>query len=270
MNLTTFNNKITDIGDNEQIWGFYYNDNYLSRTIVGGSLGEFYGYVTDGIFQTQAEVDAANALDGDATTFYQTAKTAPGDFKYRDINNDKIVNADDRTKIGSPIPDFTYGFSFNIGYKDFNLDVLFSGTQGNDIFNANKMNLEASGEQNFNKSKTVINAWNGEGSSNTIPRAIITDPNQNKRPSDIYVEDGSYLRLRNIRLGYNLPKVILSKINISDMNIYISGQNLLTFTKYSGFDPEVGNYNGGNTAAGIDTDIYPQSRSFHVGTVINF
>ena len=270
LNLTTFNNRVTDIGDNEQIWGFYYDSNYLSRTVVGGSLGEFYGYVTEGIFQTQAEVDAANTLDGDATTYYQTAKTAPGDFRYKDLNNDKAIDSEDREKIGSPIPDFTYGFSFNCTYKNFNFDVLFTGIQGNEIFNANRMNLEASGEQNYNKSKTVVNAWNGVGTSNTIPRTIGTDPNQNKRPSSNFVEDGSYLRLRNVRLSYSIPKEILSRIRIADMNVYVAGQNLLTFTKYSGFDPEVGNYNGSNQGAGVDTDIYPQSISFHIGTVINF
>lgn len=260
-NITTFNNEIIDIGDNDQIWGQTIQGENVSRTVVGGSLGEFYGYTVEGIFQTQAEVDAAAV---------QNENTAPGDYRYKDLNGDNVINADDRGTIGSPIPDFTYGLNLNLGYKQFTLSMLWTGSQGNEIFNANRIDLEASGRTNFNKSKTVLNSWNGPGTSNTIARRIQSDPNQNRRVSSIFVEDGSYFALRNLKIGYNLPSELTSKLKISNAQVYVSGQNLLMFTKYSGFDPEVGNYSGSNLNAGIDNDLYPHASTVNLGVVVNF
>jgi TonB-linked SusC/RagA family outer membrane protein len=269
-NLTTFHNEVTNIGNNEEIWGQMYKGQNISRTIVGGSLGEFYGYVADGIFQTQSEVDAANALDGDSSTAYQNAKTAPGDYKFKDLDGDNKITADDRTTIGSPIPDFTYGLGINLEYKDFTFSTLLVGSQGNDVFFASRTDLESSSQRNYNKSRVMLDAWNGAGSSNTVARIISSDPNQNSRISSKFVEDGSYLRVRNIQLGYNIPARLTNKIKASKAQVYISGQNLFTFTKYSGFDPEVGNLNGSNLNAGIDTDLYPQAQSIHIGASITF
>jgi TonB-linked SusC/RagA family outer membrane protein len=271
-NLTTFNNEVTDIGNNEQLWGSVNikNGGPVSRTVVGGPLGEFYGHVAEGIFQTQAEVDAANALDGNPSTPYQQTGTAPGDFKFRDLNGDHVINDEDRTRIGSPIPDFTYGFGIELGYKDFDFSALFTGVQGRDIYNAVRSELEASGGINANRSKTVLNAWNGEGTSNTIPRSYNSDPNFNGRISSMYVDDGSYLRLRNVRLAYNLPKQFTSRLSVSNAQIYITGSNLLTFTKYKGYDPEVGNSNGNNLSSGVELEIYPQAQTFHIGARITF
>jgi TonB-linked SusC/RagA family outer membrane protein len=269
-NLTTFHNEVTNIGNNEEILGQMYKGQNISRTIVGGSLGEFYGYVADGIFQTQSEVDAANALDGDSSTAYQNAKTAPGDYKFKDLDGDNKITADDRTTIGSPIPDFTYGLGINLEYKDFTFSTLLVGSQGNDVFFASRTDLESSSQRNYNKSRVMLDAWNGAGSSNTVARIISSDPNQNSRISSKFVEDGSYLRVRNIQLGYNIPARLTNKIKASKAQVYISGQNLFTFTKYSGFDPEVGNLNGSNLNAGIDTDLYPQAQSIHIGASITF
>ncbi len=269
-NLTTYQNELTNIGNNEQVWGQAYKGQYISRSVVGGSLGEFYGYVVDGIFQNQAEVDAANALDNNSATSYQNAGTAPGDYKYKDLNNDHVITADDRTTIGSSMPDFTYGFGFNVGYKKFELSALFNGSQGNDLFFASRIDLESSTERNSNKSRVVLNSWDGAGSSNTVARIVSSDPNQNSRISSKYVEDGSYLRLRNVKLSYKIPTLVTEKIGISRAQVYISANNLFTLTKYTGFDPEVGNLDGSNLNAGIDTDVYPQASSIHIGASITF
>jgi hypothetical protein len=267
--LTTFNNKVTDIGNNDQIWGQVYQSQNVSRTVVGGSLGELYGYVVDGIFQAQGEVDAANAL-GDPAVPYQNAKTAPGDFKFRDLNGDNVITADDRQVIGSPIPDFTYGLNLDLAYGNFDLTMLWAGTQGNDIYNANRMDLEASGRTYFNKTKEVLHAWSGSNTSNTVPRRIASDPNLNKRISSVFVEDGSFLSLRNIQLSYNLPESVNSKLKLSSAKVYISGQNIITLTKYSGIDPEVGNVSGSNLSSGIDNDVYPHAKTLRLGVLVNF
>ena len=261
VNLTTFNNEVTDIGQNDQLWGQTIQGANVSRTVVGGGLGEFYGHVVDGIFQDQAEVDGAAV---------QNANTAPGDYRYKDLNGDNVIDADDRTTIGSPIPDFTYGVNLNFEYKDFNLAMQWSGTQGNEIFNANRIDLEASGRTNFNKSNTVLNSWDGPGTSNTVARRIASDPNQNRRVSSIFVEDGSYFAMRNIKIGYTLQKDVISKVGLTNVEFYLSGQNLIMLTKYSGFDPEVGNYGGSNLNAGIDNDLYPHARTITLGVNLSF
>lgn len=263
-NLTTYSNEVTDLSTNSEIFGATFQGQNLSRTIVGGSIGDFYGYVVDGIFQTQAEVDAANSL-GDASIPYQGVGTAPGDFKYRDLNGDNVINDEDRETIGSPVPDFTYGFNLGLQYKNFDFSMSWYGVEGADIYNANRMDLEASARTNFNKSRSVLNAWSGAGTSNTIPRSHALDPNNNKRVSSVFVEDGSFLALRNLRIGYNLSENVCSKLKLSKFNIFASAQNLLIFTKYSGFDPEVGNINGGNQGAGIDNDFYPKAKTIHIG-----
>lgn len=274
-NLTTYNNVVTDIGTNVQLWGqmFLKNGDIISRTVVGGSLGEFYGYISEGIFQTQAEVDAANALgsDGNATP-YQAARTAPGDFKWKDIDGDGKVSLDkDRTVIGNPIPDFTYGFGLELGYKNFDMSAMFNGIQGRDIYNGIRSHLEGSGYVNSNHSTAVLNAWNGPETSNTIARAVFDDPNRNGNTvSSLYVEDGSFLRLKNMQLSYTIPKNIISTLKIAKAQVYLSGENLITFTKYKGYDPEVGNALASNLSSGIELEIYPQAKSFHIGARITF
>ncbi|MDP3445384.1 MAG: hypothetical protein Q8T08_21205, partial [Ignavibacteria bacterium] len=274
-NLTTYSNVVTDIATNKQLWGnvSLNNGGPISRTVVGGSLGEFYGYISEGIFQTQEEVDAANAsVDNDPSTPYQFAGTVPGDFKWKDIDGDGKVTADkDRTVIGSPVPDFTYGFGLNLGYKDFDLSALFNGVQGREIYNGLRSYLEGSGYANLNHSVNVLNGWNGPGTSNTIARAVNSDPNHNgSTVSSSYVEDGSFLRLRSAQLTYTLPKLFISTLKIVNAQLFVSGENLLTFTKYKGYDPEVGNTGSSNLSSGIEMEIYPQAKSFHLGARITF
>lgn len=269
-NFTTFHNEVVDIDILNEIVSYSYSGSGATALIrVGQPLGVYYGLVTEGLFQTPDEVQQANAIDGDESTPYQLAGTAPGDFRYRDLDGDGRITDDDKKIIGSPVPDFTYGFNGNLQYGAFDASFQFFGVQGNDILNIGRSIRESSGRA-FNKSSTVVNAWNGPGTSNTIPRPIVTDPNQNVRVGTHLVEDGSFLRLRNLQVGYNLSAVLLERIGLGRARVYVAGQNLLTFTKYSGNDPEVG-FDSNNTAAnGIDQDLYPQARTYSFGLNIGF
>jgi len=265
-NITSYNNEVTDIGENEYLSGSAGYE-VRNRTYVGGGLGDFYGYVCEGIFQTQAELDAANALNPDAP--YQTDKTVPGDFKFKDLNDDGVINADDRQELGSPIPDFTYGFGFDLGYKRFSLATLFYGSKGNLIYNELRSSIEQQGRAG-NKATTVLNAWNGEGTSNTIPIRRTKDYNTNFRSSSAYLESGSFLRLQNIVLSYDMP------VHFAKVQVYVSGDNLFTITKYSGFNPDIsidqsGTYSGGNRLdSGIDGGYYPSTSVYRFGVNITF
>jgi TonB-linked SusC/RagA family outer membrane protein len=261
-NLTTFDNEVTDIGENPYLQGT------VSRTYKGGSLGDFYGYVCEGIFQTQAEVDAANALNGNSGVYYQFKETAPGDFKYADLNGDKIINDKDQKVIGSPVPKFTYGFGINVSYKQFSLNSLFTGIYGNEIYNGLRGGqLEATGDT-YNKSSTVLNAWDGEGTSNTIPRRLPMDVNQNSRVSTMYLESGSFLRLRNIVISYSLSKSATQKFACDNATVFLAGDNLFTIANYKGFDPEVSTIN--NLNAGLDNSFYPHASIVRMGLKITF
>ena len=251
--------------------------NYVSRFAVGHSIGEFYGYQTDGIFQNQREISAANekaqALGKD---YFQEKFTAPGDYKYKDVNNDGVINNDDRTFIGNPNPKFAYGITLNGSYKGFDLTAFFQGIGNVDVFNALAYRTEASYVQPFNRTKRAFEErWRGEGTSNIYPRIISDDPNNNSRISSRYIESGSYMRMRNVQLGYSLPKSLLAKLKVENMRFYVAGQNLLTFTKYRGLDPEMGvGQNEGNSDTnydlGIDRGMYPQPRTVMIGLNLTF
>lgn len=269
-NLSTINSEVEDLGGLEEIVAFSYSGSGSTVVIRPGEpLGSFFTRRTEGIFQTQAEVDAANAVDGDASTPYQNAATAPGDFKWRDLNGDGRVDNEDKELVGSPIPKFTYGFGANMNYKDFDLSFQFYGVHGNKILNISKSLLEATG-RTFNRSSTVLDAWNGPGTSNTIPRPNVQDPNQNGILSDHLVEDGSYLRLRNLQVGYTLPQSMLKSVGIKSARVYVAGQNILVLTGYSGVDPEVGLDENNSAVAGIDNDLYPQVKTWSVGVNVGF
>ena len=225
---------------------------------AGYPVNVFYGYITDGIFQNQAEVDShAVQMPGSNSA----TSTAPGDIRFKDLNNDGVVNDKDRTIIGNPNPKFTFSFNNTFSYKNFDLTIFLQGSYGNDIFNANRMYTEAMSIIQ-NQSTAVLGRWTGEGTSNNIPRAIYGDPNQNSRVSDRYIEDGSYLKIKNINLSYTLPKAVFGQ-NFNSVKIFVSAQNLVTWTKYSGFDPEV-------PVNGIDNGTYPITRTVSLGLNIGF
>jgi len=251
--------------------------NFVSRFAVGHSIGEFYGFKTEGIFQNQTEVDAANAKAKVAgKDYFQEKFTAPGDYKFKDVNNDGFINNEDRTFIGNPNPSFSYGLTLNGAYKGFDFTAFFQGVANVDVFNALAYRTEASYFQPFNRTKRAFEErWTGEGTSNTYPRIIYDDPNNNTRISSRYIESGSYMRMRNIQLGYSLPKSLIAKMKIENLRFYIAGQNLLTFTRYRGLDPEMGvGQSEGNSDTnydlGIDRGMYPQPKTVMLGLNLTF
>src|SRR5699024_1039352 len=228
----------------------------IRRTEAGHHIQSFYGYVVDGIFQSNQEVS-------DATTL---SNAAPGDLRFKDLNDDGVINPSDRTYIGSYIPDFSYSLNLNANYKGFDLSLFLQGVQGNDIFNANRIIREGMARL-FGAGTEVLDAWTPENTDTDMPRAVSGDPNQNVRPSTRWIEDGSYLRLKNIQLGYNVPVSSLNALTngtINNLRIYVSSQNLLTITGYEGWDPEIGSKNTTLTN-GIDYGQYPAARSFLLG-----
>jgi hypothetical protein len=236
----------------------------LTRTSIGEEVGAFYGYVTDGVFQNMQEVDDHAK---------QEIGTAPGDIRFKDLNGDHVINAKDQTKIGSPVPDWLYGINGNVSYKGFDFSVLFQGVQGNVIYNQLAMRAQ-SGTNLFNKFEPVTGRWHGEGTSYSEPRVHLSDPNNNARVSDRWIEDGSYIRLKNVQIGYSLPLSLIQKMGMSHFRIYLTGQNLLTFTKYSGFDPEMGPSTEFTDGRGADLEIaadkgrYPQPRTLTFGIAL--
>jgi TonB-dependent starch-binding outer membrane protein SusC len=223
---------------------------------VGEPLGVFYGLETDGIFQNQAEIDASAQ---------KTAK--PGDRRYKDNNPDGVINAADRVILGYAQPKFSFGFTNNFSYKGFDLTVFFQGVQGNSIFNINKYELESMTGVS-NQSTAVLDRWTPTNPSNTIPRATSTGaPYQ---VTDHQIEDGSYIRLKNIQLAYNFSGPVLEKLKIASARLYVSGQNIFTITDYSGFDPEVSRFGADAFSFGTDYGSYPVAKMYLVGCVLTF
>ena len=253
-------NEVIDINSDSPLTTGSIGLNYtLGRIQPGQPINVFYGFVQDGIFQTQEEVNqhALQVPGNDPAT-----STSPGDIRFKDLNSDGIINDDDRTFIGNPNPKFTYSLNNSFSLGDFDLSIFFQGVYGNDIFNANRLYTENM-SVTTNQSTAVLNRWTGPGSSNSMPRAVFGDPNNNNRQSTRYIEDGSYIRLKNVNLSYSLPVDKFKKSFFNSVKLYVSGQNLFTITDYSGFDPEVG-------PNGIDNNIYPITRTFTLGATLGF
>lgn len=230
----------------------------VTRTAVGQSYNSFYGFQTNGIFQNEADIAAYANADG--TPIQPNAR--PGDFKWTDINGDGTITDADKTFLGNNLPKYTFGLTLNLDYKGFDFMVFAQGAGGNKIFQG----LRRLDIGNSNYQTVALSRWTGEGSSNTFPRLTSNDTNGNfGRMSDFYLEDGGYARLKLVQLGYTLPARIADKISAGRIRLYITGENLLTLTKYTGYDPEIG---GG--VFGIDKGFYPQARSFIGGIQVQF
>ena len=236
----------------------------VTNTAPGHPVQSFYGWVVEGIFQDSADVNKH------AT---QTGGTGPGDLMFKDLNGDGKIDNNDRTFLGSFIPKFSYSLNLGANYKNFGLIVFFQGVQGNKIYNALRTTTEGM-VRFFNAGTRVLEAWTPSNTNTDVPRAESSDPNQNARPSTRFLEDGSYLRLKNVMLSYNIPETALQSITkgvIKSFRIYASAQNILTITKYTGYDPEVGNRVASSTLNnGIDYAVYPQPKSYQVGINVNF
>ncbi|WP_188927499.1 SusC/RagA family TonB-linked outer membrane protein [Puia dinghuensis] len=237
----------------------------VTNTAVGHPIQSFYGWQTEGIFQDATDVSKH------AT---QTAGTGPGDLKFKDVDGNGVIDNNDRVFLGSYIPTFTYSINLGASYKNFDVSTFWQGVQGNKIFNATRTISEGM-IRFFNASTKVLDAWTPTHTNTSVPRAISSDPNQNARPSNRFIEDGSYLRLKNVMIGYTIPDKRLQTMTngvVRSFRIYFSAQNVLTITKYSGFDPEVGNrqVNSSSLTNGIDAAVYPQPHAYQVGIQANF
>jgi len=257
-NISFNRNKILNLNGSDL---FINNDTYKLKignwAVIreGEEMGSFYGLTSDGIWQLGEEEEASRY------------GCEPGDFKYVDVNQDEKINAEDCSIIGHALPDFTWGLSNSFSYGAFSLDIFIQGSQGNQILNSNRFELE-SGNGLSNASVALLNRWTPENPSNEYPRA-----NRNAdylHMSDRYLEDGSYIRVKTITLAYELPQAIMDRLNMDKVRLYVTGQNLFTFTDYSGFDPEVGSFGMDNTRMGYDFGSYPSVKTMIFGASLNF
>ncbi|ROT04445.1 TonB-dependent receptor [Muribaculaceae bacterium Isolate-037 (Harlan)] len=284
-NFSWIKNKVTSLGTgNEPIYGSYLGEGSIqsdvTKTAVGRPIGSFYGYVTDGIFQSYDEVKASAQYEPGKMDSEQT--TRPGDFRFKDLNGDGKITADDRTYLGSPLPDFVFGVPINLQYDGFSLSLFFQGQTGNKIFNVMDYYLYNAAEGNCYADLREKH-WSGQiseprafyplNTNNEVPDLDPNDAARNFRASDFLVKDGSYLRLKEVRFSYTFPQSKIAKLGLSSLTLSATAYNMLTFTKYDGFDPEVGKVTGSegnNLSMGVDHGNYPQARSFSFGLKFGF
>lgn len=275
-NLATTANKVLSFGAGQTAPIFAgsnadYGGFDITQTKPGESIQNFYGFKTQGIFQSQAEIDAADASDGDAATKYQ-ANAKPGDIRFADLNGDGIISGDDRANLGSFLPDFSYGVNFTANYKNFDFTMFWQGVQGNKVYNGTKV-LTQGMLRLFGAGKEVLDAWTPSNTNTNVPRAVDGDPNNNSRTSDRFLEDGSYLRLKALSFGYTLKGEKLNNATkgaVKSVRFYLSSQNLITFTKYTGYDPEIGSRFNTALTSGIDYGQFPQARTILIGLQAGF
>lgn len=264
-NISGNRNKILDLGQQVSDAGVSSNRTILSTgysiSQVGSPLGAFYGYRTAGIIQTAAEGQAAPTQNGN--------RPQPGDLRFVDVNGDGVIDAKDQTVIGNPNPKAFGGVTNNFSYKGLELSVFFQGSFGNEIYNQTRQLLESQSDP-LNQTPRVLNHW-APGNTNTdVPRPVRNDPNGNNRFSNRWIEDGSYVRLKNVTLAYNVPTAFSKRAAIKTLRVYVTAQNLVTWTKYTGYDPEVSADPFSTTGFGRDYGVYPQARTYTVGLNANF
>ena len=269
-NLSAIRNEVVSLGGQEQIIAEAQTDPHVTNTITrpGGTIGEFYGYIMDGVFANQAEVDAHAVQDG----------AAPGDVRFLDISGpngepDGEITPLDRTVIGNPLPDFFYGLNANFSYKSIDLSIFFQGVQGNEVYNLLWAGLnEGSGDNNA--TTEMLDRWTPSNTNTNIPRAVSDDPNNNTRPSTRFIEDGSYLRLRNLQLGYSFSDDMLQSLSLGRLRVYVAAQNLFTISNYRSYNPEIGILNTDpsrrSLTRGIDFGTYPIAQMFTGGIQVTF
>ena len=261
-NATYTKNTLKNLGNESGFLDYDGVQGFTGGSLARGSNGMpfpyFYGYKTNGVFQNYAEVNAYTNADGG---LIQPA-ARPGDTRFVDVNGDGVITSDDRTKIGKGTPDWNFGLNFNADWKGFDFNMFFQGVAGADIFDATYRTDVTAG----NYPTYMLNRWTGEGTSNKYPILRAGD-NTNWQVSDLYIVDGSYLRLKNISLGYTLPRNLTRQISIERLRFFVMAENLVTWTKYWGFDPEI---SSGGKSLGIDKGVYPQARIWTVGLNLTF
>lgn len=302
-NVSFNRNKLIDLGiPNATLDGFTggAGNILVTRTSNGMPLGEFYGYKVVGIFQNKEDILNSPVqwnpaeVDGSGNPILsRTGSVWPGDLKFADIDGNDTIDVRDRTYLGSPLPKFTFGFNNTVRYKNFDLEVFLVGSYGNKIYNFNKQGefsgladmrslfvnqlQEVTGRTKLTPVTEAVPNWFDDinnvqvaNPGSSIPRASLTDPNRNTRVSDRYLEDGSYIRIRSITLGYNIPAAVAQKIKFASIRVYTRVQNAFTITNYSGFDPEVGQDTWNPNVSGMDNGRYPSPRVFTVGVNATF
>lgn len=253
-NISTLKNEVLELSDRRSYLSGSFESQVLTRTEAGGTIGAFWGYKTAGVFQNQAEIDNSP----------NTGIEEPGDLIYVDTNEDGIINEDDMTYIGTPIPDLLFGLSLALGYKNFDFSIDFNGQSGNDIIN---LKAKKRWSSSYDFEQRFVNSWNGEGSTNIHPRVNNADTH-NDLPNDYWIEDGSYLRIRNAQLGYNFARSLTDKIGISSIRLFTNVTNLVTWTSYTGFTPDITKNNV--LQAGIDSGVYPLATTYSLGLNVSF
>lgn len=270
-NLTTIKNKVVELADANQVLkgeGLKYgSEHFPTQTRVGKPIGAFYLYRTGGIFQNEAEIQAHSIKDKNDNLILLQPNARPGDIKFLDINNDGVIDEEDKEYCGSGIPTLEANINFSASYKGIDLSLVLGSGWGNKLYNGNKYFYEGMNSgSNFLKSS--LNAWTPDNTHTSTPRAIYQDPNGNTKESDRFLESGNFIRLRQAQLGYTLPSFLTKKAYIEKLRFYVSGENLFTITGYEGIDPEFSRKSVLNT--GIDNLIYPFTRSFTIGAQISF
>jgi hypothetical protein len=266
-NFSTYrNNVVKTNGDPNTIYtGFGLRIPAVTATRQGTPLSSFYGYTIDGIFQSDSE-GAAHAKQRNGID------NVAGRFKFRDVNTDGIINAADQGFIGSPHPDFAYGFNLNASFKNFTFTAFAQGVQGNELFNYVRYWTDFQTFQGNRSTRMLYESWTPGKTDAKLPMLRSGDASSSV-PSDYFLEDGSYLRIKNIQLGYNLPLKWISKAGMSSAHVYVQGQNLFTFTKYTGLDPEInlrGYGDGNDRQLGVDEGAYPSAKNFLFGVNVSF
>lgn len=271
--FSAYRNEVKElVNENDAIVGFFAFGQELTRSIEGQPIGQFYGFVTDGLFRSEDELNSGpipieNVNAGNP----EQNGTWLGDIRYKDLNNDGVIDGDDRTFIGSPHPDFTYSITNNFKMGIFDLSIFLQGSQGNEVYNWTRTITEGITLPTNNGIRGITNRYSATNPEGVLPRYAIGNPNGNNRISDRFVEDASYLRIQNIAIGCNLPGRFFGENSfINQFRIYGSVQNLYTFTKYTGFDPEVGSYNQSAILTGIDFARYPVPRTISIGLNVQF
>jgi hypothetical protein len=260
VNFAKINNKVLDLGANNAFidGASYLNTANLTRTVVGRPMAQFYGLKTDGLFQNWEEVNSQTTQKN----------VAPGDVKYVTLNKDDLFSSENFTFLGSPLPKFTYSFNANFGYKGIDLSCTLQGSYGNKVYNGPSIYVRSTQNLTYNYARDMINRWRGEGTQNDAkyPRLGGSDTNNSIVQSDRFLEDGSYLRVKALQLGYSIPATIIKKIGLENVRLYVNAQNLFTFTKYTGLDPEIGMRGGADPFdIGVDRGYYPSARLFSCG-----
>lgn len=268
VNVSRYKNEVTDLINEIQFGNAGFRGGAVTATQVGQPISSFYGFDVVGVFSSEAEVSAA------ADQGFEAPADGVGRFQYRDVNGDGTINDEDRTFIGSPHPDFTYGINMNFGYKNWDMSLFFSGVQGRDAYNYSKIFTDFPTFFNGNRSTRVLDAWTPQNTNTSIPALSSTITNNESSPNSYFVEDASYFRLKNLQIGYTLPDTILDKIGMNQIRLYVQASNLFTITGYNGMDPEIPILVAGgsvdNLTQGVDTAPYPLAQIYTFGVNLKF